>query len=83
MDQVINLPEAEAQFGRLVERALSGEDIVIARGGTPLVRLVAVRPETGDLPHAVRKPGSLKHLGLRVPDSFFDPLPDDELDLWK
>jgi prevent-host-death family protein len=38
----INVYEAKTHLSRLIERARSGEDIVIARAGTPLVRLVAV-----------------------------------------
>ncbi|MFN8080883.1 MAG: hypothetical protein U0Q19_15120 [Kineosporiaceae bacterium] len=51
-----------------------GEEIVIARGDTPIARLVPLVPTQG------------RELGFvhdRVPESFFDPLPDDELDHWE
>ena len=67
----VSVYNARAEFSRLIERALAGEDIVITRRGKPAVRLVPVeesRPR--------RKPGALKGK-LEVPDSFFDPLPDD------
>lgn len=38
----VNIYEAKTQLSRLVERACSGEEIVIARAGTPRVRLVPV-----------------------------------------
>jgi len=39
--------EAKTHLSRLVEEAAAGEDIVIARAGKPLVRLVAVTPSEG------------------------------------
>jgi len=38
----LNMHEAKSDLSRLVERALQGEDVVIARAGVPVVRLVPV-----------------------------------------
>ena len=60
--------------------AEAGEEIVIARGKDPVVRLtpLAVRPQP------IRKPGRLKGKISPPPDSFFfDPLPEEELRLWE
>ena len=38
--------EAKTQLSRLVERALAGEEVLIARAGTPLVRLQPIAPGT-------------------------------------
>jgi prevent-host-death family protein len=70
----ISVYNARAEFSRLIERALAGEDIVITRRGKPAVRLVPVAQAP-----APRKPGALKGL-FTVPDSFFEPPPDDILD---
>lgn len=43
MTTQVNIYEAKTHLSDLVERALGGEDIVIAKAGTPKVRLVAVR----------------------------------------
>ena len=75
MSELVNLYDAKTQLSRLIDRAAAGEDIVIARAGKPIVRLV---PVDDALP---RQPGLLK--GLAVPDALFDPLPDDEQDLWE
>ena len=75
MSELVNLYDAQTQLSRLIDRAAAGEDIVIARAGKPIVRLV---PVDDALP---RQPGLLK--GLAVPDALFDPLPDDEQDLWE
>jgi prevent-host-death family protein len=75
MADPVNLYDAKTQLSRLVDRAIAGEEIVIARSGKPVVRLV---PVDGAAP---RQPGLLK--GLAVPDGLFDPLPEDELAAWE
>lgn len=57
----INLYEAKTHLSELVERAANGEEIVIAKAGTPRARLVAVRE-----PRQTRVPGGWKgqvHIG--------------------
>jgi antitoxin (DNA-binding transcriptional repressor) of toxin-antitoxin stability system len=68
---------AKTNLSRLIEQALRGEEVVIARGDKPVVRLVAL-----DAPTPKRRFGSLKGR-IEVPDTFFDPLPEDELRLWE
>jgi prevent-host-death family protein len=72
---------AKTNLSKLIERAEKGEEIVIARGSKPVVRLVPV-----GLPAHVRRRrafGVLKGK-LKLPDSFFfDPLPEEELKLWE
>lgn len=74
---VINVHAAKTNLSRLIERACAGEEIVIARNNEPVVKLVPVEP-----PRPKRQFGSLKGQ-IVVPDSFFDPLPDEELDAWE
>lgn len=45
MNKQINIYEAKTQLSSLVDRAVSGEEIVIARHGRPLVKLVPVEPK--------------------------------------
>jgi len=75
MSEVVNIYEAKANLSKLIERATSGEDIVIARAGKPLVRLTPVAPI------GPRVPGLLK--GLVVPDDVFAPLTEEELADWE
>lgn len=70
----VNVYEAKTHLSELLDRVLSGEDIVIARAGRPLVRLVPVEGQR------MREPGIARG---RVTDAFFEPLPDDELDAWE
>ena len=43
MAAIVNMHEAKSSLSRLVERALAGEEVVIARNGKPLVQLVPVQ----------------------------------------
>jgi len=52
---VANMHEAKTQLSRLVERALAGEEVLIARAGTPLVRIQPIAPG-----QARRAPGALR-----------------------
>lgn len=73
---IVNMHAAETQLPKLIERAMAGEDIVIALDSEPVVKLVAlnkVEPR--------RRFGALKG-ELIIPDEFFDPLPADELAAW-
>ena len=55
LTMVANRHEAKTQLSRLVERALAGEEVLIARAGTPLVRLQPVSPG-----RVRRQPGALR-----------------------
>ncbi len=68
--------EAKTNLSKLIARARAGEDIVIARGKQPVVRL---QPLEEQKPRRVF--GALKGK-LSVPDTFFEPLPEDELKRW-
>jgi prevent-host-death family protein len=45
MGEIVNMHQAKTSLSRLVARALDGEEIVIARNGEPLVKLVPVPKE--------------------------------------
>lgn len=77
MTATINVHEAKTHLSRLLERAHKGEEIVLAKAGKPYARLMPLQPVV----KTPRQPGLLK--GLTVPDSFFDPLPEEELRLWE
>lgn len=65
-----NIAEAKASLSELVQRALLGEEVVIARDNKPLLRLVPLVTPEGD-----RKPGSAKGRIRIAPD--FDATPED------
>ena len=74
---VVNVHEAKTQLSRLLARAEAGEEVVIARNGTPIARLVPYENRLG-----IRRFGAMKGLVV-VDDSFFEPLPEDELAAWE
>ena len=69
MSKPINIHEAKTHFSRLVERAAKGEEIVIARAGRPLARLMPLASPTRP-----RRPGLLKGR-IRISKNFDAPLP--------
>ena len=75
MPDTVNIYDAKTQLSRLVDRAASGEEILIARAGKPVARLVALEGA------APRQPGLLRDLA--VPDALFAPLDADEATLWE
>ncbi len=72
----VNVHQAKTELSRLLARFEAGEDVVIARRGEPVARLVACKAPIK------RQPDLLKGK-IVVPDSFFDPLPKDELTAWE
>ncbi len=72
----VTIHTAKTTLSKLIERAHAGEEIVIARGDVPVARLVPIA-----LRAPRRKPGTLRGL-IKVPDAFFEPLPEDELEAW-
>lgn len=73
---LINIHAAKTQLSRLVDAAAAGEEIIIARAGKPVARLVPFTPPAGS---AKRRLGILAGQ-LKVPNDFDAPLPDEELD---
>lgn len=73
---VVTVHAAKTHLSDLLARAEAGEEIVIARGSEPVVRLVPIKP-----PAAKRAPGSMRGK-VWLDDAFFDPLPDEEFDAW-
>jgi prevent-host-death family protein len=71
--KAINLHAAKTHLSRLVEAAAAGEEVIIAKAGKPMARLVALeKPAFG------RALGALKGR-IHASDDFDDPLPPDLL----
>jgi prevent-host-death family protein len=74
---MVNIHAAKTQLSRLVDQAAAGEEIVIARAGKPVARIVPL-----EAPKGPRVLGLLKG-SLVIPDDFDAPLPDDVLSLFE
>ena len=72
----VNVHEVKTNLSRLLAKVEAGEDVVIARRGTPVTRMVRVRKQ------GKRQFGSMKGR-IKLDDSFFDPLSEEELAAWE
>ena len=68
---VFNIHEAKTHLSRLLDRVAQGEEIIIAKSGRPVAKLVRVAAEP-------RRPGRLKGR-IRIAPDFEEPLPEDIL----
>jgi antitoxin (DNA-binding transcriptional repressor) of toxin-antitoxin stability system len=72
MDKLqVNIHEAKTQLSKLIQAALNGKQVIIAKGNKPVVRL-EVLPEA----RSSRKIGNAKGLILSMADDFDEPLDD-------
>jgi len=70
--------EAKTRLSELLKRAQSGESVVITSGRekTPVARLEAIEPAKK------KRLGALETPGFVLGGAFFEPLPEDELQIW-
>jgi prevent-host-death family protein len=73
----VTIRAAKTQLSKLIARAEAGEDVIIARGKKPAVRLV---PVAEAMPR--RRFGSMNGKVWEGPE-FFEPLPEEELKAWE
>lgn len=72
----VNIHEAKTHLSRLLAQMERGEDVVIARNGKPVAKLVPCEPK------GKRQFGALKGK-ISIDERFFEPLPEEELRLWE
>ena len=72
----VNVHQAKTHLSRLLVRVEEGENVIIARNGKPVAKLVGYeRP-------GKRRFGALKGQ-ISIDDKFFEPLPEPELVAWE
>ncbi|HEX5319140.1 MAG TPA: type II toxin-antitoxin system prevent-host-death family antitoxin [Stellaceae bacterium] len=76
MSDTITIHAAKTHLSRLILRVEAGEEIVIARGRTPVARLVPMAPAPRRVFGALRGK-------IAVEPRFFEPLPPGELEVWE
>ena len=74
---IVNIHEAKTNLSRLLARVEGGEEIIIARAGRAVARLVPMEPAPAE-----REPGSARGL-FSVPDDFDAPLPDEVVEAFE
>ena len=73
--QKVTVHAAKTHLSRLIEAALAGEDVIISRGNTPVVRLVPVAKQSFHIGLLAGRLGT-------APD-FLAPADEADLDLWE
>lgn len=68
--EIVNIHEAKSRLSKLIDKALEGEEVLIAKAGVPVARLVPIRAETSP-----RRGGQWRGRVKMAAD--FDSLPDD------
>jgi prevent-host-death family protein len=76
MEKTVNIHAAKTNLSSLIAEVEAGEEIIIARAGKPVAKLVPLKKGTKRLPS--REPGFMKGKIWVGPD-FEDPLPEEIL----
>ena len=71
MSVVVNIHAAKTQLSKLLDAAAAGEEVIIAKAGKPVAKLVSI-----DAAAPLRRLGILDGK-IHVPDDFDDPLSDE------
>ena len=69
----VNIYEAKAKLSKLINQVIAGEEVIVAKSGKPVARIVPFEKPARD-----RKPGSAKGK-IFISDDFDAPLPDEIL----
>jgi prevent-host-death family protein len=75
MEKTVNVHDAKTHLSKLLADVEAGDEVVIARRGQPVARLVRYQRERRPL-------GFLQLPGPPIDPSVFDPMSDDELREW-
>jgi prevent-host-death family protein len=81
-----SMHEAKTSLSQLVERAVAGEEVILTKGKAriPVARIVPVdHSETAEKAPLRKRPLGLYAGQIDIGPEFFEPLPDEELDLWE
>lgn len=76
VDVIVNTHEAKTQLSKLIERAAAGEEIILAKAGKPMARLVPYHHDAEP-----RRPGAWRGR-VRMSDDF-DATPDEIVDAFE
>ena len=75
--RIVNMHEAKTHLSRLAEEVAAGKEIIVAKAGKPIMKLVPI--------HSERKPrrlGLLKGM-IHMAENFEEPLPEEMLDAFE
>ncbi|MBI5659013.1 MAG: type II toxin-antitoxin system Phd/YefM family antitoxin [Nitrosomonadales bacterium] len=75
--EIINIHEAKTNLSRIVETVFQGSEVILAKAGKPMAKIVPLQAQKRAIKFGVLK-GK-----IRVADDFDEPLPDDVLALFE
>lgn len=75
MDKTVNIHEAKTHLSRLLNELGPDDQIILAKMGKPVAKIVPLTAESRDRP--------LGFVSGRVTDAFFEPLPKEEQEAWE
>ena len=75
--QTVNIHDAKTNFSKLVDQAAAGEEIIIAKAGTPMARLVPLQKQKRKIQFGVLK-GEIE-----IKEGFYDPMTVEEIGLFE
>jgi prevent-host-death family protein len=75
--QTVNIHDAKTNFSKLVDQAAAGEEIIIAKAGTPMARLVPLQKQKRKIQFGVMK-GQIE-----IKQGFYDPMTEEEIALFE
>ena len=75
--ETVTIHTAKTTLSQLLARVEAGEEIILARGKSPIAKLVPFQP-----PPKKRRFGALRGT-VAVGPEFFEPLPEQELTVWE
>lgn len=76
--EIVTIHAAKTHLSQLIARVEAGEELIIARGDTPVARLVPLAPQKPK-----RVFGAMADQVGELGPEFFEPLPDEELNAWE
>jgi antitoxin (DNA-binding transcriptional repressor) of toxin-antitoxin stability system len=72
------MAHAKMHLATLIKAAVAGDEVIIAKGDTPLVRLVPVQRESA----STKRTGGDLEGRLTLPDEFFAPMNEEDAAAW-
>ena len=75
--RIVTIHAAKTKLSQLLAQVEAGEEVILARGKTPIAKLTRYME-----PEARRRPGSMKG-EIEIGPEFFEPLPEEELKRWE
>ena len=77
MTAEINIHEAKTHLSKLLHRVMAGDEIIIAKSGVPVARIVPI------VPHVERRQPGTAAGKIQLTDDFFEPLAGDLLEAFE